>query len=214
MRSSPACASRSSSLPNAFTENGQVGSRNISSTRGPWPQTRGSARHAVCFIRSFLFARSSRTELMNFGGGKLRGAIPSRAAHIVFLRIQVKHAHRSDLTRDPLEAGPVPALGAVRCDARHRRNEVSRCIGRRRAQANPIRELVASFLLYSPRFADHYSSRVSPPAHIVAARWFDEVTHAGRQTTEDSAIAARSLARLATPISRYRPARCCRSRRR
>jgi hypothetical protein len=36
-------------------------------------------------------------------GGKLRGAILSRAAHIVFLRIQVKHAHRSDLMRDPLD---------------------------------------------------------------------------------------------------------------
>jgi hypothetical protein len=32
MRSSPACSSKSSSLPNAFTENGQVGSRNTSKT--------------------------------------------------------------------------------------------------------------------------------------------------------------------------------------
>src|SRR6516165_9132878 len=51
--SSPAWPSRSSSLPNALTENGQVGSRNTSNTRGPWPQTSGSARHAF-FIRSFL----------------------------------------------------------------------------------------------------------------------------------------------------------------
>ena len=36
-------------------------------------------------------------------GGKLRGTILSRAAHIVFLRIQVKHAHGSDLMRDPLD---------------------------------------------------------------------------------------------------------------
>jgi len=35
-------------------------------------------------------------------GGKLRGAILRRAAHIVFLRIQVKHAQGSDLMRDPL----------------------------------------------------------------------------------------------------------------
>src|ERR1700733_14286463 len=40
--------SSASSLPNAFTEKGQVGSRNISNTRGPWPQTRGSARQ-FCF---------------------------------------------------------------------------------------------------------------------------------------------------------------------
>src|SRR6516162_2984457 len=51
--SSPASPRRSSSLPNALTENGQVGSRNISKTRGPWPQTSGSARH-VFFIRFFL----------------------------------------------------------------------------------------------------------------------------------------------------------------
>ena len=43
MRSSPALSSRSSSLPKALTENGQVGSRNTSKTRG---------RHA--FMRSFL----------------------------------------------------------------------------------------------------------------------------------------------------------------
>jgi len=36
-------------------------------------------------------------------GGKLRGAILSRAAHIVFLRIQVKHAQGSDLMRDPFD---------------------------------------------------------------------------------------------------------------
>src|ERR1700719_2309124 len=53
MLSSPASPSRSSSLPNALTENGQVGSRNTSKTRGPWPQTSGSARH-VFFIRSFF----------------------------------------------------------------------------------------------------------------------------------------------------------------
>src|SRR5580704_2425753 len=54
MRSSPAWPSRPSSLPNALTENGQVGSRNTSKMRGPWPQTSGSAHH-VFFIRSFLF---------------------------------------------------------------------------------------------------------------------------------------------------------------
>src|ERR1700739_479064 len=53
MRSSPALSSRSSSLPKALTENGQVGSRNTSKTRGPRPQTSGSARHA--FMRSFLY---------------------------------------------------------------------------------------------------------------------------------------------------------------
>src|ERR1700724_233818 len=119
MRSSPACASRSSSLPNAFTENGQVGSRNTSNTRGPWPQTRGSARHVVCFIRSFLFARFSRTKSAGadeLWGGKLRGAILSRAAHIVFLRIQVKHAHGSDLMRDPLD-GNRPSPPAVQLRA-------------------------------------------------------------------------------------------------
>jgi hypothetical protein len=146
-----------------------------------------SLLHSIVPVRSVQPYRADE-----LWGGKLRGAILSRAAHIVFLRIQVKHAHRSDLMRDPLEAGPVPALGAVRCGARLRRNEVGRCIGRRRVRSNPIRELVGSFLLYSPRFADHYSSRVPPPAHIVAARWFDEVTHAGRHTTEASAIAARS----------------------
>ena len=44
-------------------------------------------------------------------GGKLRGAVLSRAAHIVFLRIQVKHAQGSDLMRDPLDGnrpGPPP----------------------------------------------------------------------------------------------------------
>src|ERR1700731_3585693 len=51
--SSPAWPRRSSSLPKALTENGQVGSRNTSKTRGPWPQTSGSVRH-VFFIRSFL----------------------------------------------------------------------------------------------------------------------------------------------------------------
>src|ERR1700756_1654045 len=51
--SSPASPRSSSSLPNALTENGQVGSRNTSKTRGPWPQTSGSARH-VFFIRSLL----------------------------------------------------------------------------------------------------------------------------------------------------------------
>src|SRR5580692_7689859 len=100
-RSSPVCARRSSSLPNAFTENGQVGSRNISNTRGPWPQTRGSARHVVCFIRSFLFAWFGRREKSaganGLWGGKLRGCALSRAAHIVFLGVQVKHAHRSGL---------------------------------------------------------------------------------------------------------------------
>jgi hypothetical protein len=53
MRSSPALSSRSSSLPKALMENGQVGSRNTSKTRGPWPQTSGSARYA--FMRSFLY---------------------------------------------------------------------------------------------------------------------------------------------------------------
>ena len=85
--------------------------------------------HSIVPVRSVQPYRADE-----LWGGKLRGAILSRAAHIVFLRIQVKHAHRSDLTRDPLEAGPVPALGAVRCDDWHRRNEVSRCIGRQRAQ--------------------------------------------------------------------------------
>src|SRR5580700_1132229 len=51
MRSSPAWPRRSSSLPNALTENGQVGSRNTSKMRGPWPQTSGSARQ---FISPFL----------------------------------------------------------------------------------------------------------------------------------------------------------------
>src|SRR6516225_6078496 len=51
--SSPAWPRRSSVLPNAFTENGQVGSRNISKTRGPVPHTSGSARHEFG-IRSFL----------------------------------------------------------------------------------------------------------------------------------------------------------------
>jgi hypothetical protein len=46
-------AEQSSSLPNALTENGQVGSRNISKTRGPLPHTNGSARHEFG-IRSFL----------------------------------------------------------------------------------------------------------------------------------------------------------------
>src|SRR3954468_21000707 len=53
MRSSPACPSSSSSLPNALTENGQVGSRNTSKTRGPLPHTSGSARH-VFVIRPLL----------------------------------------------------------------------------------------------------------------------------------------------------------------
>ena len=57
---------RSSSLPKALTENGQVGSRNTSKMRGPWPQTRGSARHA--FMRSFLypvqFAARAPSEVM------------------------------------------------------------------------------------------------------------------------------------------------------
>src|ERR1700693_3761475 len=59
MRSSPAWASRSSSLPNALTENGQVGSRNTSKMRGPWPQTSGSACHTF-FIR-FLLLHLVRT---------------------------------------------------------------------------------------------------------------------------------------------------------
>jgi hypothetical protein len=37
MRSSPASSSRSSSLPKALTENGQVGSRNTSKMRGRGP---------------------------------------------------------------------------------------------------------------------------------------------------------------------------------
>ena len=41
-------------LPNARTENGHVGSRNISNTRGPWPQASGSARHALWLIGSLL----------------------------------------------------------------------------------------------------------------------------------------------------------------
>src|SRR6516165_6570792 len=45
--SEPALASVSSSLANAFAENGQVGSRNISNWRGPWPQVSGSARQAL-----------------------------------------------------------------------------------------------------------------------------------------------------------------------
>jgi hypothetical protein len=53
MRSSPALSSRSSSLPKALMENGQVGSRNTSKTLSPWPQTSGSARYA--FMRSFLY---------------------------------------------------------------------------------------------------------------------------------------------------------------
>ena len=53
MRSAPAAASNSSNLPNAFTEYGQVGSRNASNIRGPLPQTRGSARHALEIMRSF-----------------------------------------------------------------------------------------------------------------------------------------------------------------
>ena len=53
MRSSPVLSSRSSSLPKALMENGQVGSRNTWKTRGPCPQKSGSARHA--FMRSFLY---------------------------------------------------------------------------------------------------------------------------------------------------------------
>src|SRR5215831_3815818 len=80
--SSPAWPRRSSSLPNALTENGQVGSRNTSRTRGPWPQTSGSARH-VFFIRSFLLRlvrKRRRPEGdQTFGGGN--PAVPSRATH-------------------------------------------------------------------------------------------------------------------------------------
>ena len=41
--SSPASASSASSLLKVFTENGQVGSRNTSNVRAPWPQTSGCA---------------------------------------------------------------------------------------------------------------------------------------------------------------------------
>src|SRR6201999_2720383 len=56
IRSPPASSSVSSSLPNALTENGQVGSRNISNRRGPCPQVRGSAFHvAVGVMQSILY---------------------------------------------------------------------------------------------------------------------------------------------------------------
>src|SRR5216684_2819014 len=42
----PADCKVSSSLPKAFAENGQVGSRNTSKTLDPCPQVNGSARHA------------------------------------------------------------------------------------------------------------------------------------------------------------------------
>src|SRR5260370_39495781 len=56
----------SSSLPKAFAENGQVGSRNTSKTLDPCPQVSGSARHAEfvstmrspCFHGDFLTAPS------------------------------------------------------------------------------------------------------------------------------------------------------------
>src|SRR4029077_3869104 len=84
MRSLPACSSRSSSLPKALTENGQVGSRNTSKMRGPWPQTSGSARHT--FMRSFLYPvefaespkRSGRRAPEAFPGyDKIPGARPA-----------------------------------------------------------------------------------------------------------------------------------------
>src|SRR5262249_19520246 len=52
--SEPAAASVSSSLLNAFAEYGQVGSRNISNSRGPRPQISGSARQflVVSVMRS------------------------------------------------------------------------------------------------------------------------------------------------------------------
>src|SRR5215813_5543078 len=74
--SSPAWPRRSSSLPSALTENGQVGSRNISRTRGPWPQTSGSARH-VFFIRSFLL-RLVHKRRRPEGGQALRPEKPRR----------------------------------------------------------------------------------------------------------------------------------------
>src|ERR1700730_1974517 len=46
-RSSPTWSSSASTLPNALTENGQVGSKNISKMVGPCSQTSGSARQLL-----------------------------------------------------------------------------------------------------------------------------------------------------------------------
>src|SRR5215469_11699546 len=80
--SSPAWPRRLSSLPNALTENGQVGSRNTSRTRGPWPQTSGSAYH-VFFIRSFLLrlVRKRRRPEGDQTFGRGSPAVPGRATH-------------------------------------------------------------------------------------------------------------------------------------
>jgi hypothetical protein len=80
---------------------------------------------------------------------KLGGAVLSRAAHIFFLRVEVKQAH--GLIRCVIlwiEAGPFPprprskpthfTTMVLRVD----RMDTMRCIGQRRALGNPIWELV------------------------------------------------------------------------
>src|SRR5262249_49643394 len=58
--SGPAVASVSSGLPNAFPEKGQVGSRNTSNMRGPFPQVSGSAYQLlVVWVMSSISALAS-----------------------------------------------------------------------------------------------------------------------------------------------------------
>jgi hypothetical protein len=79
----------------------------------------GRAMWSVSFDRSCSLGAAVRKSAGadELWGGKLRGAVLSRAAHIVFLRIQVKHAQGSDLMRDPLDGnrpGPPPPAVQLR----------------------------------------------------------------------------------------------------
>ena len=73
-------ASSSSSLPNALTEYGHVGSRNISKTRGPLPHTSGSAYQGVDGIRLVLLLGSGERVGRNERGAQARAGRGHRPA--------------------------------------------------------------------------------------------------------------------------------------
>src|SRR5215471_19072610 len=181
MWSSPAWARRSSSLPNALTENGQVGSRNTSKTRGPWPQTSGSARH-VFFIRSFPPFRLVHKRRRPEGGQTLRAGKPGHPdepewtpAAELFRCTNAGHFLERLFERCIQEAETEIDFGfggrQRRCNTHHPvgsagAHNVGAQSETQRPVCNRIRKSARRVVFVSIERSEFHSEQQTPPAHV------------------------------------------------
>ena len=169
MRFWPAWPSRSSSLPNALTENGQVGSRNISKTRGPFPHTSDQPAMNSAFDRSsFTWSIRDDSPGSDVACRKTRPAQIRRQRH----RLQ----HPTGVAPKVLARSFVPAISQMspyRSSCRviplRKRGTVSRASVRALHPTGRDRD---RFRLRSPSAAGQYASphRIRRCAHNVGAQ--------------------------------------------